>query len=313
MEILKVQLSKFRFTNSGLLQWGIPALVLVVVAILLKYIPHDTHLTLADTRPVVVWGALLLGIAALCLAIWMFMAGWRLRGWFPLWMALRSVGWLGSAASALGIMLFLISALGTPSVEGVMQAVQSVVPLVVGMQAAFLFSPDDEAGLDVLLACPRGIWWLLLERIGVLFALQGAIAIIGTFVTLRLAGEQDILLAISTWFAPAVFLAGVGAYTTVRSRQPAFGIAVVCIVWGGLGFFGSALLPGTKTFWPLTLIQPFLWSIHGFLPVGLLPSADYWTNRVIVTAVGILLIAWTVRWLSQEERLLLGAEARKQR
>jgi hypothetical protein len=190
--------------------------------------------------------------------------------------------------------------------------IELVVPLIVGVQAAFLFSPDDEPGIEVLMACPRPVSWLLLERLLVLMVLQSAVALTGVAFMSAIGAEGDVWLALVRWFAPSLFLGGLGTYVTIRSRQPAFGACVAGLLWFVFAFLGEALLPYAQTFYPLSLLQPFLWSFHAYLQPGDVSIGDYWLNRALLVALGVVFILLAVRLLRDEERILTGIRTRSQ-
>lgn len=231
--------------------------------------------------------------------------------------SLRHMGWLPVVAT-LGVMLLLIlpengGVKNTPWSDRV-RIVETVIPLAMAIQAALLFSPDDEPALEVFLACPRRISWVLLERLAMVLLAQTGIAFAGVALSLALVGDQDIFVALLRWLPPAIFLSGIGVYVTLRSRVATFGVVVAGLIWFAFGFFGSALLPGQPTFFPLNKIQPFLWVLNAYLQPGDLSISDYWLSRLFVTAFGIVLLMLAVYQLRNEEQVLLGARpTRKQR
>jgi hypothetical protein len=257
-------------------------------------------------------GALLAGVSlwAVGSSALAFRRNPRRIAWRP---ALRTVGWIGAAVTA-GVLLLLI----LPDDTQVMfpwatraRLVEAIVPLAMGIQAALLFSPDDEPALEVLLACPRQISWLLLERLAALALAETGIALLGIALTLALKPDQDVGLALVRWIPPAVFLSGIGVYVTLRSRVASFGLICAGLIWFACIFFGAALLPGQPTFWPLSLIQPFLWPLHAYLQPGDLTAGDYLLNRLFITAAGLSLIALAAYQLRDEERVLLGGKKAK--
>jgi hypothetical protein len=230
-------------------------------------------------------------------------------------MSFRMLGWVGFAGSLLSLAFFITQPDDAPGlpVGGAIRSVESLIPLVLGIQAAFLLSPDDEPGMEVLLACPRPISWTLLERLAVLFLSQTVLAVLGVIVSMSITGDRDLLVTFARWVPAALFFSGLSAYTTLASRQPAFSVAVTAILWFMFGFMGMTLLPGQPMFWPLSLIQPFMWAVHPYLQPGFLSMSDWWLNRALVTAIGIGFIMLAVRQLRDEERVLLGGQkARKQ-
>lgn len=273
-------------------------------------VPRDFSMTLDETRPLAQGAAMALGGLAAWGLIGAGRAVLRRPRQIAWWVSLRLVGWAGLVASAAGV-LVLVSGDNTPPtglpVAGPLRAVEAIIPLVLAVQAALIFSPDDEPALEVMLACPRPISWLLLERLLVLFAAQAGVALAGVVISRALQPELDVPLALARWLPPAIFLAGVGVYVTLRSRVAAFGATVAGMVWFVFALFGRGLMPGVPTFWPLTLLQPFIWAFNPYLQPEDVPTADYNLNRVIVLSIGVLLLVAAVRWLRDEERVMGGA------
>jgi hypothetical protein len=284
------------------------------VFFLLDRVQRDTVLTLDQTRPVIAVVALLLSAVALWGIVRVLPSLVVHRHEFAWRMAFRVVGWIGIVGSVLGVALLLLSKDSNPKMwplTGVVRAVEFAVPLVVGIQAAFLFSPDDEPSMEVLLACPRPVSWVLLERLMALAALQTAVALVGTLASIAIAGDADVLLTFVRWITPALFFGGLGVYTTVRSRQPAFGVALVGLLWFVFGFIGVTMLPGMPSFWPLSLMQPFIWSIYGYMRPTDLTTGDYILNRIVLAALGLVLVLMTARQLRDEEHILSGGKLGK--
>ncbi len=188
------------------------------------------------------------------------------------------------------------------------RVVSTVLALAAGVMAAYLFSPEDEPALEVLLAAPRPLAWLVLERLAAMALVLGGVGLAGTCATLALTPIEDVALFIVQWAVPMVFFAGVGVFTTIASRQIVFGIALTLVVWFGMVFAGDAMRPGVTLDMPiLREIQPYLWPFYPFLAPGAALPGDYALNRIVVTLVGLALVAYAVRKLRDEERVLLGA------
>lgn len=270
--------------------------------------PEPFAISAAAARPAARFAAVGLGGVAVWGCGQVALRGTRRRKQAAWRMSLRLVGWYGMLGSVIGTAFLLLAPNDADRmpIAGVLHAVAGVVPLVVGIQAAFLFSPDDEPSLEVLLAAPRPMAWLLLERTIVLLVLHAILATIGTVVSLIIEPNQDVMIAFVRWLSPMLFFSGLGAFTTLRSRQPAFGAAAAGLVWFVFGFMGGALLPGQPTFWPLSLVQPFIWPFHIYLQPDDLMMSDYWLNRLVVGAVGIAFLMLSIRLLHDEERVLLG-------
>jgi hypothetical protein len=174
--------------------------------------------------------------------------------------------------------------------------------------AAYLFSPEDEPPLEVLLASPRPIAWALFERLAVVFAVMGVLGLSGMGAAMAISGEGDVWIALTRWVPPALFFVGLGAYITQSSRQAAFGVAALVVIWFAMGFMGDGLLPGRAALPPLDIIQPFLWPAHVYLQPGALGAGDYVLNRAVVALLGIGLMLLAARKLKDEEAVLLGVE-----
>lgn len=207
--------------------------------------------------------------------------------------SMRLVGWLPTVLCALGVLLlWLLNATiwreGKPLISTV-RVVEVIVPLAAGLQAAFLLSPEDEPCLELLLVCPRPIRWALLERIWVMAALMGSIALPGS-----LMQPRYVVLALVRWVSPTAWLCGIAVFTALLTRQGTFGALLVTLLWGGTLFGGDALLAR----WP------HLWPLHAYLQPGDVPSTVYALNRGLLIAVGALLTASAAHLAGDEERML---------
>ena len=225
---------------------------------------------------------------------------------------LRIVGWTPMAFAALVIAVAVIAPDGGRGMEPFQKPrlIETIIPLAMAIQAALLFSPDDEAPLEILLACPRPIAWLVLERLLVVVLGQGAIALIGALAITALH-SGDVVLALLRWIPPAALLTGLALNGSIHSRKSVFGVLSVGVIWFAFAIFGEAFLPGQFVFWPLNYIQPLLWPLHIFLQPGDLLGHDYLLNRLFVLIVGLNLIALAVVCVRDTEHLLVGKAALK--
>lgn len=288
------------------------ALVIGGVAVVISQTPRDFSLTLEQSRPFVHIAALVLSATAL----WGMALGVRSVARRPgqiAWrMSARLIGWAGLLGSAGAVVGLGLQADGSGLVAaGPARAVELVVPLILAVQAALIFSPDDEAGLEVLLACPRPAAWLLMERVALLGLLYSVVALAGVGFCRLMEPALDVPLTLIRWLPSALLLGGVGVYVTLRSRVAAFGAVIAGLVWFVFAMFGSAFLPGMPTFWPMTLVQPYIWAVNPYLQPGDIPMSDYWLNRLIVAALGVVALMASVRQVGDEERLLLNGRKGK--
>lgn len=222
------------------------------------------------------------------------------RNWPVAWRtSARLVGWLplmGSTA-AVALLLALNATIWRGEREPLLPAVrvvETIVPLVIGLHAAFLLSPEDERPLELLLASPRPSFWILLERLLVVAVLQGGVALIGSLAGLVLAGGEGMALTIVRWLAPSVFFGGVALFMTQLSRKGVFSALLTALLWGGL-LLASEALP-TEFF--------FLVPMHPYLQPGSVASADYVHNRISLALAGAVLTALALYLACNEERLL---------
>lgn len=240
--------------------------------------------------------------------------GWRAfqtfaqhRTQFTLRTTFRTVGVWGFLAS-LGIFLMAFVASGDFGLwQDKGRIAEIVIPLVMGIQAAVLFSPADENALEILLTYPRPIGWVLAERLGLALLFQVVAAFVGSLLFFE---DQMLGLALIRWIPPTFLLMGVGAYTTLKSRLLAFGVAIAALVWFVGLFFGPLLLPGMPIIFPLNHVQPYLWSVNPYLLRQDLGWEDYWVNRALVSLIGWFLISRAGAYLRDEETVLLGATSR---
>jgi hypothetical protein len=174
--------------------------------------------------------------------------------------------------------------------------VETIVPLVAGLQAAFLLSPEDEAPLELLLSCPRPLALVLLDRLIMLMILQGSVALTGNLAVLLMYENEGWLITVARWFAPCLCLSGVALFTTQLTRQGSFGALLETLMWGGMLFGGDGLLRR----WP------FLWPLHVFLQPDRVDTIVYMLNRAALISIGAVLVMLALHLSRDEERMMIG-------
>ncbi len=213
---------------------------------------------------------------------------------------LRLVGWLPVAGSALAIALMLVLDATLWRVSPLLattRAVETFLPLMVGLQAAFLLSPEDEPPLELLLTCRRPLARPLLERLALLAALQGGVGVIGSLVVRWLGGDaqpEPFLLATARWVAPSVFIAGAALAVTLLTRKGTLSALMVLLLWGSMLLGSDAAV--RRIF--------FLWPVHLFMQPQGVTLAEYARNRAALILLGLCLTALAAHVAGDEERML---------
>lgn len=219
----------------------------------------------------------------------------RMVNWLPTLGGIVLIGLALLSANG-GEFLFDIPALGAGSVLGI------ILPLVIGIQAAFLFSPEDEPGLEIALAAPRPIAWTALERLAWVLLVQIAVGLVGTFIGRSLTGIDEALwVSLARWLVPVIFFAGIGLMLTISSRHAVFGTTMTMISWFSLALFGDNIV----------IKWPFLWPIHIFLKPETLPLDDYMLNRGLIVGLGLIMLIRAVYLLRDEEQVLFGRPGKR--
>jgi hypothetical protein len=205
----------------------------------------------------------------------------------------RDLGYFPLVLAAL-ILLLLVARSLLPQVQAA-QVVELLVPMFIGLQSALLISPDDEPLFEIILTTRRPLIWLLVERIIVLFAVQGAIAFAGSLLTQFITGESlNIFATVLRWLPPSILLSGLAISFTLMTRQPALSMAMVGICWAFMFFSGAAMVG----------LMPALWPIQLFPAPG---TEGFLFNRLLITLLGLAFMVRAASALNDEESLLLKA------
>jgi hypothetical protein len=226
-------------------------------------------------------------------------------------MALRNdvklIGWLPIAGGGLAVAILL--ALNAPiwpatnnALLPVTRIAEVTVPLAVGLQAAFLLSPEDEEPLELLLSYPRPLSRTLLERLLVMAVLQSGVAMGSALLGRALGATERFVLASARWIAPAGFIGGAALYATIATRKGALGALTGTILWGGMLVGGRALL----------VRWPWLWPLHVYLQPSDVPLTRYAVNRIVLTLTGSTLV-WLATRLTRDEEHMLGMAKMRRR
>lgn len=211
------------------------------------------------------------------------------------WASLRAVG---GVASALPLALvgagWVLGGEGEPT-----WLLALLVPIAAATQAAFLFSPEDEPALEVLMATPRPLAWVVLERFLALLLMQGGGALVVSAL-LALVGRGDLSLIVAQWLPPLLCLSGLALFLTLATRRALMSLLSIGLLWAAFVALGDVLV----TRWP------FLWPLHLYLEPR---EFGYTLNRLLMGLTGATAVVASLWLLRDEERLLLGERRTRQR
>ena len=119
---------------------------------------------------------------------------------------------VSAAAVATGLLVALLMR------QGANLASQSlfglVVPLVTAVGVAFIYGPENDAGLEIALATPMSPRAVLLSRLALVFGYNFGLALSAT-VVLAIARGGDFSLLASLWIGPMLLLAGLSLLISV--------------------------------------------------------------------------------------------------
>jgi pimeloyl-ACP methyl ester carboxylesterase len=214
--------------------------------------------------------------------------------------SLRLIGlWLPLASAIVIAIIFIAKPVQFAPFETA-RVIETIVPLLAGIHAAILFSPEDESALEITLASPRPLAWTILERVSLALLLHGGVALAGTFFAISLTHES-LIVAIARWLAPLLICMGLGVCLTLIFRQMVMSIGLNILLWFGL-LMASETLVNT---WP------YLWPIGLYLQPD---RSDFALNRVWLILIGLGLIALaSTNLIRDHERLLIGKSKSERR
>lgn len=167
-----------------------------------------------------------------------------------------------------------------------------LLPLLAALFAVYTFSPEDEPCLEILLAMPRPLAVLIIERIALLIVTHSMLALVFNGLTSN-NGREPMM-----WFAPMLWLSSLALCLTLITRRAVMSMALTTLVWFAATVFGAEMI----------LRWPFMWPIHLFLE----PNHPFYAlNRALITLTGLGLLTLALTYLLRdEESLLLGASRR---
>lgn len=208
---------------------------------------------------------------------------------------LRSVGWFIPMLGAAMIFGAILTTAGTTQISFLrLNTLEVVMPLVVGVQAAMLFAPDDEPPLELMLSKPRPIQWVLYERLAVLVLIYGIIGVMGSLLVTLLPNPEPLRLTLLRWLPPTMCMIGVGLWVSASARRVSQGVFIAVMLCAAMAVGQSLFLPKYDFMaWVMFYVQP--WDVS---------PERYLANRIIVALIGFVAFMLTLLRLRDTERLL---------
>jgi hypothetical protein len=210
---------------------------------------------------------------------------------------LKVTGWLPAIGCILILATVLVISFSVKNEGGLNYAhrvIEAIVPLVFGLQAAFLLTPENEPTIELLLSYPTPLPKLLWKRIVALSLLYCIIAFIATLVVAALTNNENIGLACLRWLASGIVLSGIAIFTSQLTRQGVFGALLTISAWSGSLYGGDALIK----------VWPYLWPLHIYLQPKNTTLPIYMVNRLSLIVIGAGLMIAASFLLRNEERAL---------
>ena len=218
-----------------------------------------------------------------------------------LWrMNLKLTGWWPMAISVLILgTFFILRILISNQTAGQdltypRRAVETIVPLLFAIQAAFLLSPDNEPALELLLSYPKSLPRLFLNRLLLVAGMHLAVALTATLVFTAIWHTENLALSLVRWLAAGIVLAGVAVFTAQVTRQGVFGTLLATLLWAASLYGGDGILKVWKWFWPF----------HVYLQPEKFGLGIYLLNRLALVSIGLGLFLLAMKFLGDADRLL---------
>jgi hypothetical protein len=181
---------------------------------------------------------------------------------------MRQGFWL---ASALGIIVSWLIALSSPA-SSVQIVLSLTIPLLTAVGVSLIFYPTLDPFIEIVLATPTSLRLLLLARLTVVLAYDGALALAATASLAAFAHGGSVWLFVSGWLGPMVFLAALALLISQRWGTTA-GMAAALSAWAA-----RVLLAANDQ---LGVLNPFLAA----------RLSAYWSTNVVSLAVALSLFA----------------------
>jgi ABC-type transport system involved in multi-copper enzyme maturation permease subunit len=271
-------------------------------------------LTLAETRPVAqIIVFILMGLVLYSGGL--LIQSLRQRYSVPWRATVRLAGWVIPLITTLLVIVFVLGNEKDAQFGRTITVsfIHLIIPVAAAVHTALIFSPEDEP-LEMLLALPRPITWLVFERLLIIVLIYAGIGVMG----MGLMSAQGKLVnagaLLAAWVPPLLFLASFSLYLTVRTRVMLMGLIGALLVWFIFMLFNPFLMPGMPQPFPMNYVQPFLWTVNIFAQPYVFPEAEYYPlNRLTLLGLSVFWLWRTVAQLNDSETLLLTLQDRQTR
>ena len=218
------------------------------------------------------------------------------KHWSLAWrFSLRTAGVpLALIAGALLFARLLISLSDMTLVATSFNSFEVIVPFVAGLHAALLFAPDDEPALELLLAAPRPPAYLIYERLAVLIALQGGLALALSLLTAALTPGVHFFEIVAHWLPPTVCIVGLCLLATTYARRASFGLLTAIALCVAMALGNQVILP----------LFPDLWFMIFYVQPRDVTITQYAINRLFLISVGLFALGLVLARMRDQEALL---------
>jgi hypothetical protein len=224
----------------------------------------------------------------------------RDRFWQTLRINLKLVGWWPAALSFGLLATFFFASMrlndgSDPNAAMYLRrAVETIVPLLFAVQAAFLLGPDNEPALELLSSYPLPLKRLFQQRLLLVTGMHLAVGLTASLAFTFDWTDENLALALVRPLAAGIALGGLAVFTTQLTRQGVFGTLLVTLLWAASLYGGDEILKVWKWFWPFHIyLQPELYGLGTYL-----------LNRLVLILAGLTLGAMAMRFLDDGDRLL---------
>lgn len=174
-------------------------------------------------------------------------------------------------------------------------AVAAVGALIGGVQASLILAPADDPAFELVLAAPRPLAMILIERLIVLFVMNAAIAGIGAVLfDLVMPSGETVIDQLARWLPPFTAMVGLGMTIAIVGKKSGLGVLLVLLLVGAMLFGGFAFLA----------LFDQAWVLHLFIPVDQFSAEQVLINRAALMGIGLALIGYCFRLLRNTEILL---------